>query len=82
MGNDITTDIHTFHEFNEVRHTNNGIEFWSSHDGLLLVEGWARDGLTEERIAYNMGIHRSTLFRWRKRSEVLRNALKRSRERG
>ena len=82
MNNGITTDTRTFHEFNGARLMNNGIEFWSSHGGLLLVEGWARDGLTEERIAHNMGIHRSTLFRWQKRSEALRNALKRSKENG
>lgn len=58
----------------------NSFEFWSSHDGLLLIEGWARDGLTEDQIAHNMGIHRSTLFRWRKRSEDIRNALKRTKE--
>ena len=40
----------------------NSFEFWPSHDGLLLVEGWARDGLTEDQIAHNMGIHRSTPF--------------------
>lgn len=40
----------------------NSFEFWPSHDGLLLIEGWARDGLTEDQIAYNTGIHRSTLF--------------------
>ena len=25
-------------------------------DKLILVEGWARDGLTEEQIAHNLGI--------------------------
>lgn len=77
MDNSITTDTRTFHEFNEARPVDNGIKYWSSHGGLLLVEGWARDGLTEDQIAHNMGIHRSTLFRWQKRSEKLRDALKR-----
>ena len=29
---------------------------WLEPDGLLLLEGWARDGLTVEQIAHNMGI--------------------------
>lgn len=58
----------------------NTFEYWTSKDGLILIEGWARDGLTEEQIAHNMGIHRSTLFRWRKQSEDICNALKRTKE--
>ena len=36
-------------------------EKWLEPDGLLRIEGWARDGLTEEQIAKNMGVSRSTL---------------------
>ena len=31
-------------------------EYWITPEGLTLVEGWARDGLTDEQIAHNMGI--------------------------
>ena len=29
---------------------------WLDDDKLLLLQGWARDGLSEEQIAENMGI--------------------------
>ena len=37
---------------------------WLTKKGLLKIEGWARDGLKEEQIAYNMGVRRSTLSNW------------------
>ena len=39
---------------------------WLEPDGLLLLEGWARDGLTDEQIAHNMGINVKTLWTWKK----------------
>ncbi len=38
-------------------------EKWITPEGLLLLEGWARDGLTDEQIAHNMGITTSTLMK-------------------
>ena len=38
------------------------INEWLQEDKLILLEGWARDGLTEEQIAKNIGINRSTLW--------------------
>ena len=35
---------------------------WLEPDGLLLLEGWARDGLTDEQIAGNVGITATTLY--------------------
>ena len=34
---------------------------------MILIQGWKRDGLTDEQIAHNIGINRSTLRRWQKR---------------
>lgn len=34
---------------------------WLTDEGLVKIEGWARDGLTNEQIAQNMGITRETL---------------------
>ncbi|MCT3309275.1 DNA-packaging protein [Lactiplantibacillus pentosus] len=42
-------------------------EKWLTPDGLVRIGGWARDGLTDEQIAHNMGISRSTLNAWKKR---------------
>ena len=37
---------------------------WLTEEGLLQLEAWARDGLTNEQIAANMGITRETLRVW------------------
>jgi hypothetical protein len=36
-------------------------------DKLAVIQGWARDGLSDEQIAKNMGISRSTLAEWKKK---------------
>ena len=48
--------------------------------GLLLIEGWARDGLTEEQIAKNMGISRKTLQEWKKKYGDICYTIKKSKE--
>ena len=53
---------------------------WLEQDKLTLLEGWARDGLTDEQIANNIGISRSTLFEWRKNNQDISNALKKGKE--
>jgi transposase-like protein len=53
---------------------------WLEPDGLVLLEGWARDGLTDEQIAENMGIKRSTLYEWKKKHKDISDALKRGKE--
>lgn len=55
-------------------------EYWITPVGLTLVEGWARDGLTDEQIAHNMGIAYSTLRKWRDTYEALSAALKKGKE--
>jgi hypothetical protein len=47
---------------------------------LELIEGWARDGLTDEQIADNMGIHVSTLYEYKKKYPELSEALKKGKE--
>lgn len=56
------------------------IDEWLENDKLILLEGWARDGLTYEQIANNMGIDTSTLWDWRKKEDNISNALKKGRE--
>jgi transposase len=55
-------------------------EEWLTEDGLILIEGWARDGLTDEQIAHNMGISRSTLKEWKKDYPAISAALKKTKE--
>ena len=51
-------------------------EEWLTPDGLLLIEGWAREGLTEAQIAKNMGCALSTLKEWKKSYTAISDALK------
>lgn len=53
---------------------------WLTDEGLLKIEGWARDGLTDEQISQNMGIAYSTLRTWRDKFSALSAALKRGKE--
>ena len=55
-------------------------EYWLTKDGLLLIQGWARDGLSEEQIAKNMGISRSTLKVWKATYPAISATLKRTKE--
>lgn len=53
---------------------------WLEPEGLLKIEGWARDGLTEEQIAENMGVTRETLRVWKNKYSVISATLKRGKE--
>ncbi len=55
-------------------------EYWLTEEGLLLLQGWARDGLTDEQIAENMGISRSTLNEWKKKYSDISYTLKKGKE--
>lgn len=55
-------------------------EYWLTPEGLLKLEGWARDGLTDEQIAENIGIHRDTLSEWKKKYSDISDTLKRGKE--
>lgn len=56
------------------------IDEWLEQDKLILLEGWARDGLTEEQIANNIGISRQSLWEWKKKKIDILNALKKGKE--
>ena len=51
-----------------------------TREGLLQIEGWAKDGLIDEQIAKNMGVAYSTFKDWKKRFPDLSDVLKRSKE--
>lgn len=53
---------------------------WLTKEGLIKIEGWARDGLTDEQIAHNMDISRSTLNDWKKKYSDISDTLKRGKE--
>ena len=53
---------------------------WEEPDKLLLLEAWARNGLTDEQIAGNMGINVRTLYNWKKKSVRIFQSLKVNKE--
>lgn len=53
---------------------------WITKDGLTKLEAWARDGLTDEQIAHNMGINVATLYRYKLNHGEICNALKKGKE--
>ena len=53
---------------------------WIEEEGLTLIEGWARSGLTDEQIAHNIGIRRETLYDWIKNHPNISHALKKGKE--
>lgn len=53
---------------------------WLEPDGLVLLEGWARDGLTNEGIADNVGVNVATLYQWQNKYHEIREALKKGKE--
>lgn len=55
-------------------------EYWLEPEGLLKLEGWARDGLTDEQIAQNMGIGNRTLYEWKQKYPQISQSLKKGKE--
>ncbi len=55
-------------------------EKWLKEDNLLLLEGWARDGLTDEQIAKNIGIGERTLYEWKEKYPQISQSLKKGKE--
>ena len=53
---------------------------WLESDGLLLLEGWARDWLTDEQLAEKMGCGVRTLYDWKERFPPISQALKKGKE--
>ena len=53
---------------------------WLEPEGLLKIEGWARDGLTDEQIANNIGISVSCLNNWKNKYVEILESLKRGKE--
>lgn len=55
-------------------------EEWLAPDKLVLIQGWARDGLTDEQIAHNIGCAVGTLYAWKDKYHEFSEALKKGKE--
>ena len=55
---------------------------WDTHvkDKLVVVEGWARNGLTEKQIAHNLAVAYSTFRVYKEKYPALSAVLKKGRE--
>ena len=53
-------------------------EYWLTDEGLLQLGAWARNGLTDEQIAKNMGVGYSTLKAWKTKYQAIQDALKKN----
>ncbi len=53
---------------------------WLTEEGQMKLEAWARDGLTDEQIAHNMGCNVRTLYVWKKEYPQIEQALKTGKE--
>lgn len=49
---------------------------WLEPDGLLRIEAWAREGLTDANIAEKIGINVTTLYAWQRDYPQISKALK------
>ncbi len=56
------------------------VEYWLTSEGLTLLAGWAREGLTDEQIAHNCNIRRQTLYEWMKKYTDIYDIIKKNKE--
>ncbi len=55
-------------------------DVWICEEGLLKISAWARQGLSNEQIAENIGVSRKTFQEWLKKFPELKEAVKNSKE--
>lgn len=53
---------------------------WTTEEKLTQLQGWARSGMTDAEIAMKIGIKRTTIYSWKKKSADIANALKKGKE--
>ncbi|NRO47710.1 hypothetical protein IMAU30132_00060 [Lactobacillus helveticus] len=53
---------------------------WLEPDNLIKLQGWARDGLTNEQIAQKIGVSRQTISVWCSKYRDIADALKKGKE--
>lgn len=55
-------------------------EDWLEPDMLLLIEGWAREGLIDKEIAQKMNVSEATLNNYKKKYPEVKEALRKGKE--
>lgn len=62
------------------RKNDSKVDYWLTEDGLILLEGWARNSTTKTEIADRIGITLSTLLKWCDKYEEINRAVNSTRE--
>ena len=65
---------------NQGRKNDSKVDYWLTEDGLILLEGWARNATTKTEIADRIGITLSTLLKWCDKYEEINRAVNSTRE--
>lgn len=55
-------------------------EEWLEPEKLILIEGWAREGLFDKHIAEKMGVSEATLYNYKKKYPEIKEALRKGKE--
>lgn len=55
-------------------------DYWMTDEGLEIIAGWARRGLTDADISHNIGISVRTLIDWKRRYPAINACLKNSKD--
>lgn len=55
-------------------------ERWLTREGLVRIQGWARDGLTLQQIAKNCGVAKQTFYSWRAKFPELEKAMEQGKD--
>ena len=53
---------------------------WLTDEGKVRLQGWARDGLSDEQLADKMGVCPSTFYAWKNRYPEISEALREGKE--
>lgn len=53
---------------------------WLEPEKLILIEGWARDGLTDKQIAEKIGVSERTFTDWKSRFPSISSVLKKGKD--
>ena len=53
---------------------------WLTPEGLLKIEGWARDGLIDREIANKIGISERTFTEWKTKFPIMSSVLKKGKD--
>ena len=56
------------------------IAYWTEGEGLKRIEKWLSEGLFDQQIAENIGIHRITLWSWKKNHPKIKDLFTKGRE--